>query len=113
MSESIEDLESRHSAALAAIRKIHGSPEDEHGATLFISHHIEELSEDYWTKHCGVATPSAAQVLDILVLRPSMDEEDDEPSDMLDFTLPDEVTDYVICVEFDEDGHVAGITMES
>jgi len=112
MSELPDDFEIRRAAASAAIRRAHGTPEDEHGATLFIAHHIEELADEYWVKHCGVETPTASQVLDILVPKPSLEEEE-ELDDMLDFTLPDDVTDYVICVEFDEDGHVAGITMES
>ena len=41
-----------------------------------------------------------------------MDEEE-EPLDTLDFTLPEGVTDYVICVEFDDVGDVARVSMES
>jgi len=32
---------------------------------------------------------------------------------MLDFTLPDEITQYVICVSFDAQGQVIDICMES
>ena len=39
--------------------------------------------------------------------------EDDEDIDMFDFTLPGDVTDYVICVSFDEHGKVEEISMES
>ena len=33
--------------------------------------------------------------------------------DTFDFTLPDEVTNYVICVRYDDDGEVEDISMES
>ena len=54
---------------------------------LFISHHIEELAAEYLGQNCNIATPVAAQVLDILVQKPSMDDEEDA-SEMMDFTLP-------------------------
>ncbi|MEC8555009.1 MAG: DUF2004 domain-containing protein [Planctomycetota bacterium] len=97
---------------VAAIRKAHGTEDDKHGVNLFISHHIEELAVEYWGQDCNIAMPVAAQVLDILVQKPSMDDEEDA-SEMMDFTPPGGVTEYVIFVEFDEDGNVAEITMES
>jgi hypothetical protein len=41
------------------------------------------------------------------------DDGDEEGIDTFDFTLPDEVTDYVISVRFDEDGEVESVSMES
>lgn len=32
---------------------------------------------------------------------------------MFDFTLPDDITNYVICVRFDEEGQIEEITVES
>ncbi len=32
---------------------------------------------------------------------------------MLDFTLPGDATDYVVCVSFGEDGEIEDISMES
>lgn len=37
----------------------------------------------------------------------------DNDLDTFDFTLPDDVTQYVISVSFDETGAVEGISMES
>jgi hypothetical protein len=37
----------------------------------------------------------------------------EEDIEYFDFTLPDEVTDYVISVHFDSSGSIDGITMES
>ena len=53
------------------------------------------------------------QVLDILVLQSHWGEDDDDGIDTFDFTLPDEVTNYVLSVEFDENGNVSGLSMES
>lgn len=52
-------------------------------------------------------------MLDILVLRSHWGEDDKDGIDTFDISLPDDVTNYVISVGFDEDGNVAEITMES
>ena len=85
-------------------------PADEFGATLFVSHHLDEIDASYWVEHTGQAKPDAQQVLQLLELR--LDPEEDE-IDILDFTLPGAVTNYVICVEFDGSGNVTGVSMES
>ena len=41
------------------------------------------------------------------------EEEDEDGIDTFDFTLPEDVTDYVISVHFDEEGAVDDISMES
>ena len=101
----------REAAALAAIRKAFGTPGDESGATLFVSHHIEELDADYWQKHLGSEKPEPVRVLDILVLRDSWGGDDELQT--FDFTLPDEVTNYVISVRFSDSGDIEEISMES
>ena len=53
--------------------------------------------------------PTVLQVLDALILI-SQSGDDNEK---LDFTLADDVTDYVICVSFDLKGQVIDISMES
>lgn len=50
-------------------------------------------------------------MLDLLGLRSHWGGEDE--IDIFDFTLPDQVTDYVLSVRFDEAGQVAEIDMES
>ncbi len=41
------------------------------------------------------------------------EDDDDDGIDTFDFTLPGDVTQYVISVSFDEDGDVEDIVMES
>ncbi|GAB5407284.1 MAG: hypothetical protein Aurels2KO_55150 [Aureliella sp.] len=113
MTASPDEIERRRKAAIDAIRRAHGTADDEHGATLFVSHHLDEIDDDYWIKHCGAARPDASQVLDILVLQSHWGEDDDDGIDTFDFTLPGEVTTYIISVEFDGNGNVSGVSMES
>ncbi len=113
MSAKATEIKKRTEIALAAIKSVHGTPDDEFGVTLFVSHHLEELDEVYWNKHLQTASPDPVRVLDILKLKSHWGDEDDDGIDNFDFTLPDEVTNYVLCVRFDDDGEVEEISMES
>jgi hypothetical protein len=104
-------IQKRTESARAAIKAAYGTEDDEYGATLFVSHYLEEIESDYWEKQFGTAKPEPSQILDSLVLRSEF--EDDDEIDTFDITLPGEVTDYVICVTFDDEGEVVDISMES
>lgn len=108
-----EEIVRREKLAISAIKSAFGTEDDEYGATLFVSHHLEEIEKDFWKKHLGTTEPEPRQVLDILVLRSHWGDEDDDGIDTFDFTLPEDITDYVISVRFDEEGQVEEITMES
>lgn len=94
--------------ALEGIKKSSGTEQGEYGIDEFVSHHLEELPKSYWEKHLGTSKPSNEQVIDLLVLRSKWEDEE-----VYDFTLPDDVTDYVVSVSFDEDGEIDDIVMES
>ena len=94
--------------ALEGIKQSSGTEQDEYGIDEFVSHHIDELPASYWEKHLSTEKPTTVQVIGILTLRSKWEDEE-----VYDFTLPDEVTDYVISVSFDDDGEIEGITMES
>jgi len=113
MIATTDEIERRRNAAMDAIRRTHGTLAGAHVATLFVSHHLDEIGSKFWLKHCGVSRPSATQILDILVLQSHWSEDDDDGIDTFDFTLPDNVTNYVISVEFDDNGDVFGASMES
>ena len=106
------EVDRRIKVALTAIGEVFGTEEDEYGATLFVSHHLKELEGSYWEQHLKDASPDASRVLDLLVPSPHWSAEEDG-MDMIDFTLPGEVTNYVICVCFDDEGIVEDVTMES
>lgn len=101
----------RTEAARSAITAAYGTEADEYGATLFVAHHLSEVEPGYWAKHFQKTAPEPFEILEALVLKTEFDE--DEEIDSLDFTLPGDVTNYVICVTFDDDGEIGGISMES
>lgn len=103
-------VKEREKLALDAIRQAFGTEAGEDGIGLFIEHHLAELPESYWQEHLGTGTPDPSSVITLLELRSSWGEGEVE---YFDFTLPGEVTDYVVSVQFDESGSIDGISMES
>ncbi|AZS38902.1 MULTISPECIES: DUF2004 domain-containing protein [Microbacterium] len=91
-----------------AIRDVYGRPEDEVGATLFVEHHLEELSETYWIAEFGSAAPSPESIINGL----DATHRSDESGYSVDFRLPGSVTQYMICVEA-SDGGALSVSMES
>jgi len=94
--------------ALEGIRKSNGTEQGQYGIDEFVSHHVQELPKSYWLKHLGTEDPSYEQVIDLLIFRSKWDD-----GEVYDFTLPEEITDYVISVSFNEDGAIEDIVMES
>ncbi len=111
MVANVDEVVRREKLAIAAIKRAVG---DEDGdVNLFVSHHLEELGGEYWLKHLGTESPDATQVLNIIRLRSHWTGDEIDGTKNFDFTLPDDVTDYVISVSFDEAGEVDEISMES
>lgn len=100
----------RQKIALEAIKQKFGTEAGEDSVNLFVEHHLAELPQSYWQQHLGSGAAEPASIIGLLQLRSSWGEEDIE---YFDFTLPDEVTDYVISVHFDSAGSIDGISMES
>lgn len=99
MSKKINEVAKRTTAAKKAIQN---AVDNESSVGLFISHHLSELEAAYWEKLTGTPKPTPKQVVDLLVLRSHWG--GDADMDRFDFTLPDDVTDYVISVGFDDAG---------
>jgi hypothetical protein len=110
---SKDEILRREATARAAIKQSLGTAEYESSVDLFASHHLEELEGEYWQKHLGTRNPEPIRILDIIELRSHWGDDDDNGLKVFDFTLPDDVTDYVISVRFDETGEVEDISMES
>jgi hypothetical protein len=106
-----DEIRRRELEARAAIKRAFETDDEELGARLFVSHHLVELDPGYWKRHLFVEKPSPPAVLDLLELRSHWGGDDE--IERFDFTLPDDVTDYVICVRFDDKGQVAEVEMES
>ena len=97
-------------AARGAIQKFGPESEEYPCIGLFASHHQNELSAEYWKDRLGTTAPSRDDVLRILEsVDSSIDDEEEEELDegvSIDFTLPGNVTQYVLCVRFDLAGRV-------
>lgn len=104
-----EIIKVREMKAREAIKRTYDLEEGHFGgAEMFISHHLEEIESSYWLKRTGESKPDHEKVLNLLVLSQHWDEDL-----AFDFTLPEDVTNYVICVRFDENDEVVEIVMES
>lgn len=83
----------------------------------YLSHHAEELSEKELLKIFGVEDPDDLGIdhlLDALQLkRIGLYPGAEDFVAVFDFTIDDEATDYLLAVEFDRDGEVFGISMDS
>jgi hypothetical protein len=103
-------LAKRKAQALEAIEKAIGTTNGEVNINLFVEHHLRELPDSYWQEKLGTKTPTPLAIVRLLQLRSSWGDDDIE---CFDFTLPDEVTNYVVSVRFDESGALDSISMES
>ena len=104
------EFERRKMLALEAIQQAHGTEAGADSVDFFVAHHLEELPAGYWQEQLATATPDALAVIGLLVLRSSWGKNDLET---FDFTLPGDVTNYVVSVHFDEAGEIDDIDMES
>jgi len=108
-----QEVERRRLAGLAAINRAYSVEGEAGEVALFVSHHLDEIADTWWREHLGEDRPNPQQVLGLLELKSHWGEDDDEGLDTFDFTLPGGVTNYVIAVEFGDDGAVEQISMES
>src|SRR4028118_1923942 len=106
-----DEIQRREAAARAAIKNAISTAAEESDVALFISHHLEEIEPDYWKQHFPTDTPDPHLIVDSLVLQSHWGGDDE--IDPFDFTLPDDVTNYLISVSFDGAGHVFDVVMES
>ena len=111
LADNTQEIKKREAAARVAIKRAFNPADDESAVALFISHHLQELDSGYWKKHFSSEKPDAQRILDSLVLQSHWGGDDE--IDTFDFTLPEDVTNYLISVSFDDVGEVSYITMES
>lgn len=104
------DQDALVSRARLAIHAAHGTSEDEFGATLFVTHHLEELGAEYWEASFGNVAPEPSRIIDGLIVA---DVRSSADGHAVDFTLPGSVTDAVVCVRLNADGGTSSVSMES
>lgn len=117
MNRANEKFLDRKNRAILKIKEDFLSEDKESTVKRYVEHHLEELNEKYWEKYLGTKKPTPINVLNILVLRDNWDTEDEESDlenfEVYDFTLPGEVTDYVIGIIFDSNDTIIEVSMDS
>jgi len=99
--------------ALAKINSLYNTPEGEFGPTLFVSYHLEEFESNDWLDNLKVSQPTAKQILESLVLIDEWSSNDDGINDTFDFSLPNNMTGYLLSVRFSSDEKIESVSMES
>lgn len=109
-----KEIKRRKGVALVEIKRSFNDESAEVDAVkLFVSHHLEEIEPGYWLTHLGTAEPEPKDVIDLLELQSHWGHEVVDGIDVFDFTLPGDVTNYVVSVYFDRKGDVEDVVMES
>jgi hypothetical protein len=85
--------------------------------STYLSHHAEELSEKELLRIFGTTDPDDLTIdhlLDALQLkRIGLYPGSDDLVAVFDYTIDEEATDYILAMEFDGEGEVYGISMDS
>lgn len=113
MTSTPNELARRTQVALEAIQSSAGTEAGEFGADLYVSHHLAEIDVAYWLEKLGTDKPDPRQILGLLIPISDSGEREDGDFKMLDFTLPGNVSNYILSVQFDDSGNVNEIYMES
>jgi len=98
--------------ALDKIRSVRGTEEGEYSTDLFVSLHLEELDEQVLRSMLGGEIPTSQNLLDALVFVGAWSSKDDGAVDVYDFSLPDDVSQYLLSVRFEGDVPIS-VAMES
>jgi hypothetical protein len=93
------------------------SEKPEGTVATYLSHHAEELGEKDLLRIFGTADPDDLGIdhlLDALQLkRIGLYPGSEDYAAVFDYTIDAEATDYILALEFDSDGEVFGISMDS
>jgi hypothetical protein len=85
--------------------------------STYLSHHAEELGEKELLRIFSTVDPDELTIdhlLDAMYLkRIGLYPDSDDYVAVFDFTIDEEATDYLLAVEFDADGDVFGVSMDS
>lgn len=110
----IEDAAGLKTSALDFLLKDFEEGDNPEGTKLFMDHHLEELEEDDIVSVFGSTDIDIHLFLSKLVLRRIGFYPDDEYEfAIFDITLPNELTNYILTVYFDQSGKVSYVSMES
>ena len=84
---------------------------------IYLSHHAEELSEKELLRIFGIEDPDDLDINHLLealqLKRIGLYPGAERYCAVFDYTIDEEATDYILVVEFDNEGEVYGISMDS
>jgi hypothetical protein len=91
------------------------NPEGE--VSIYLSHHAEELGQKDLLRIFGIEDPDDLDINHLLealqLKRIGLYPGSEEYCAVFDYTIDEEATDYILSVEFNADGEVYGISMDS
>lgn len=99
--------------SLAKIKSLLGAAAGLTNTNLFADHHLAELEEAELKAVTKQESPTQHGIIECLILRDAWASDGENRVDIFDFTLPNDLTDYVISVKFDENDEVSEVSMES
>lgn len=112
----LDDLEKLDKVARKAIRRDARDGEDA-AAALYVSLHRDELTDEQLEQIFGTADRAGVTAETLLsrlfVVRVGLYPESDDGQILLDYSLGEDVTNYLLCVAFDPDGSVSAVDLES
>jgi hypothetical protein len=90
---------------------------DDGSVGIYLSHHAEELGEKELLKIFGITDPDELDINHLLealqLKRIGLYPGAEDYRAVFDYTIDEEATDYLLAVEFDGEGEVCGISMDS
>jgi hypothetical protein len=99
-------------AARAAMLRDYVADRESEGAGGYLIHHVEELGEARVAAALGIPTPVGAEQFVGALRLVGVAVRPDEPM-VFDYTIDEDLTNYVLAVGIDADGQVVSINTES
>jgi len=113
----ISDATRFDEVARDAFKAEYAEKPDDGSVGIYLSHHAEELGEKDLLKIFGISDPDDLDIehlLDALQLkRIGLYPGAEGRCAVLDYTIDTEATDYILAAEFDSDGELCAISMDS
>jgi hypothetical protein len=110
----VNGIDAKAKEALQAISDDFDLGDESETARFYLEHHLSELSSEEKDALLGGSEVDKQKFLDCLVLkRIGVYPEDEESYAVFDIQFPEEYTNYLMAVTFDEDGKISCISMDS
>ncbi len=110
----IDNIEVQIKSAFDALSTDYDLGEESETALFYLEHHKEELSKEELLKIFGTTDISKELFFKCIeAKRIGLYPEDDEAYSIIDIKLPDEYTNYIMAVTYDEDNKLSYISMDS